>query len=180
MPSLQGHFLVASSQLGDPNFMRTVILMVQHDENGALGLVLNRATTVTVSQACNDSLNVPCVIEDQLFQGGPVEGPLMALHGYEHFGQIEIVPGLFFSTERDKLEWLLTNADEPTRWFVGYSGWSAGQLESELEEGAWVTTAAEKDVIYHDAERLWNWLMTKLTLGQWIDPKEIPEDPTVN
>src|ERR1051325_4180146 len=101
MDSLQGHLLVASSMLGDPNFVQTIILIVQHDENGALGLVLNRALETTVKDALDDSAEIECEIDDYLYQGGPCQGPLMVLHDDPLAADSKVLEGVFFSTEKD-------------------------------------------------------------------------------
>ncbi len=116
--------LIASARLLDPNFNQTVILMVQHDENGALGLVLNRPLKTTVKEACEEALEIPCQIEASLYQGGPCEGPLMVLHNEESSAQIEVCPGVQFTTQREQIEWILNQGEPRARFFVGYSGWA--------------------------------------------------------
>src|ERR1700761_360810 len=77
---LKGKVLVASAELLDPNFARSIVLIVQHDENGAMGLVLNRPLETTVAEAWTQVSAVPYPNNDTLFQGGPCEGPLMVVH----------------------------------------------------------------------------------------------------
>ncbi len=181
MKSLQGKLLIAASALMDPNFSHTVILMVQHDENGALGLVLNRPLKTTVKEACEEALEMSCDVESALYQGGPCEGPLMVLHGQEEMaGQIEVCDGVQFTTQRDEIEQLIAQIDVQAKFFVGYSGWGTGQLEGEMESGSWLTGPATVELIFSDDERRWQNLVKQITLGQWIDPKRIPEDPSVN
>jgi putative transcriptional regulator len=181
MKSLQGKLLIASSRLMDPNFAQTVILMVQHDENGALGLVLNRPLKTTVKEACEEAMEMPCDVEARLYQGGPCEGPLMVLHGEDETGgQIEVCDGVHFTTQREQIELLITQGEVQAKFFVGYSGWGAGQLEGEMESGSWLIVAASVDMVFSDDERRWQKLIKQITLGQWIDPKRIPDDPSVN
>ncbi|HEX8522808.1 MAG TPA: YqgE/AlgH family protein [Tepidisphaeraceae bacterium] len=180
MQSLQGKLLIASSVLMDPNFVQTIILMVQHDENGALGLVLNRPLNTTVKEACEEALETPCAITSHLFQGGPCEGPLMVLHGEDLSGQMEVISGVHFTTQRDEIEGLLDRPNVQAKFFVGYSGWSAGQLEGEMETGSWLTVPATTDLIFSDDEGRWKQLIKEIVLGQYIDPKRIPDDPSVN
>jgi len=180
MKSLQGQLLLASRRLLDPNFARTVVLLVQHDDDGALGLVINRPLDVTVKQACEDAVESPCLIDDVLYQGGPCQAPqLMALHVYEEAGEVEVIPGLFFSQRSDGLEQLLTRSDATAKFFVGYAGWSPGQLEKEMRSGSWLLMPATEELIF-DATSLWSRLLTQVTLGGKIDPRLIPEDPSVN
>jgi putative transcriptional regulator len=180
MKSLQGQLLLASRRLLDPNFSRTVVLLVQHGEDGALGLVLNRPLDVTVKEACEDAVESPCLVEDVLYQGGPCQAPqLMALHTYSEAGEIEIIPGLFFSQRSDGLEQLLTRSETTAKFFVGYSGWSPGQLEKEMQTGSWLQMPATEELVF-DESSLWSRLVTQITLGGKVDPRLIPEDPSVN
>jgi putative transcriptional regulator len=184
MKSLQGQLLLASSKLLDPNFVHTVILMVQHSEEGALGLILNRPLETTIKQVCEQPpLELPCTLDSPLYKGGPCDGPLMVLHNHEIGGQIEIVPDVHFTTDRSQIEPLLTSEGADVKCFVGYAGWEAGQLENEMETGSWLTLPADKGQIFQDDgddDGLWSKLMAKVTLGRWIDPSQIPDDPNVN
>jgi putative transcriptional regulator len=180
MASLQGQFLIASPKLVDPNFARSVVLMVQHGEEGALGLVVNRPLETSVEEICEKVLETPCSTEGVLHQGGPCEGPLMVVHTHENRSDIEVKPGVHFSTERESIEWLLKYNEAPIKYFVGYSGWAAGQLETEMEGGSWLTVAATDEQIFRGEGELWSKLLAVATLGKWIDPERIPDDPSLN
>jgi putative transcriptional regulator len=182
MESLQGHLLVASPSLLDPNFARTIVLIVQHGDGGAMGLVLNRPLEMTIREACEQALEATCDSDDPLHLGGPCQGPLMVLHTIASEADLDVLPGLYFTVEKDKLERLLAGAAEAerVRWFVGHSGWSAGQLESELETGSWLTAPAELEQIFDPDMKLWFRLISKLTVGRWIDPEQMPDDPSLN
>lgn len=181
MDSLAGQFLLASPRLVDPNFLKAVVLMIQHDADGALGLVLNRPLDVSVQDACDKVLETPCTLEGMIHQGGPCSGPLMVVHSDPSQAQIEVCRGAHFTTERHHIESLLQRADVRTRFFVGYAGWGSGQLEAEMETGSWIKSAATCDDVFDaDAERLWSRLTMQVTLGRWVDPKLIPKDPKVN
>lgn len=177
---LTGKLLIASARLVDPNFAQSVVLIVQHEENGALGLILNRPLETTIQQACEQALEMTCTIDDVLHQGGPCEGPLMVLHDQPAEGQVEVLPGVYFTTDKSEIESLLTRPDADTRFFVGYAGWAPGQLEAEMETGSWLTADPTRDHVFSDAEKLWQNLMAKLTVGRWIDPNRMPDDPSVN
>ncbi len=184
MASLQGQLLLASGALVDPNFARAIVLMVQHGDEGALGLILNRPLEITVGRACEQVLEqkTPCAVEGMLHQGGPCEGPLMVLHTHETQSDIEVVPGVYFSTDRAKIEWLLEHNDGEIKFFVGYAGWGEGQLEGEIETGSWVASPASERKVFDNAEgaEQWSRLMAGATLGRWIDPDHMPEDPSMN
>lgn len=182
MESLQGKLLLASSQLLDPNFARAVILMVQHGDEGALGLVLNRDLETTIQEACAQALELPCIIEGPLHQGGPCEGPLMVLSDQSSANEIEVLDDLYFTRDRQHIESLLLKDGAATKFFVGYAGWSPGQLEAEIEAGAWLSIPADKSHVFaiESGQALWSQIMSRLTLGRWIDPGRIPEDPNLN
>jgi putative transcriptional regulator len=182
MDSLQGQFLIASPRLVDPNFARSVVLMVQHGDEGALGLVVNRPLETRVEEVCEKVLETPCATEGVIYQGGPCEGPLMVVHTHDSRSDIEVKPGVHFSTERESIEWLLRYNEAPIKYFVNYAGWAAGQLETEMESGSWLTVPADDEQIFHTAggDELWSKLLAAAKLGKWIDPARIPDDPSLN
>src|SRR5438876_10549654 len=90
--SLQGQLLLATVKLVDPNFARAVVLMVQHDENGAMGLILNRPLETTIQEVCSQQLDLTCAVDGPLHLGGPCEGPLMILHTRQLDAQVEVIP----------------------------------------------------------------------------------------
>lgn len=183
MDSLQGQFLIASPRLADANFARAVVLLIQHGEEGALGLVVNRPLETRVEEICENVLETSCAAEGVLYQGGPCEGPLMVVHTHDRRSDVEVMPGIHFSTERESIEWLLKYNEAPIKYFVGYAGWGTGQLENELEGGSWLPVPAAEDQIFNRAEageEMWSRLHTAATLGKWIAPDRIPDDPSVN
>jgi len=180
MDTTQGKLLLASPHLTDPNFARSVVLMIQHNDQGALGLILNRPLHISVKQACEQSLGEPCDVEGLLHQGGPCEGPLMVLHGNEIIKDADVFPGVFFTTEKAKIESILKKQLGAARYFVGYAGWSPGQLEAEMEIESWFIADARPAYVFEDRENLWLTLVRQRLLGQWVDPSQIPEDPSVN
>jgi putative transcriptional regulator len=183
MKSIAGHFLIASPQLRDPNFAQTVTLIVQHDEDGSLGLIINRPTDATIRQAWEQVSDSPCNSDGVLHQGGPCSGPLMALHAEPGAAQVRVAPGVCFSAEPDSVETLVRDGAEPLKFFVGYAGWTAGQLEAELKSGSWLIAAASSEDVLGDTEGLWERLIAALTATAalaGLDPEDLPEDPSVN
>jgi putative transcriptional regulator len=184
MKSLKSHLLIASPSLLDPNFTQTVVLMVQHDESGALGLILNRPTNMTVQEAWEQVSDVPCERTDPLYIGGPCEGVLMVLHPYEDAGQIEVLPGLYFSAETQHVTTVLERTDEKRmRFFVGYSGWASGQLEREMETGSWQVAPASIERVFAPAGPLWRQIkreMALMSITGRVNPKLLPSDPSRN
>lgn len=184
MKSLRGHFLVASPQLVDPNFFRTVVLMVQHDDAGAFGLVLNRPTGKTIGDVWKLISEDPCDCDSPIFLGGPVRGPIAALHSEEQRSDLEIADGLFYTIEDRSVSELLRGGNsDPLRVFIGYSGWAAGQLEHELEAGGWLTTDASRDEVFDEPHELWQKVSRRIGrefLAATLKPRIIPDDPTLN
>ena len=182
MDSLEGHLLLASPELLDPNFVHTVVLLIQHNEQGALGLVLNRPTSKTVAELWHQMGEVPCESTQAVHLGGPVSGPLMALHAVEALAELEIRPGLFFAAKKTILDQLVGDAG-PYRVFVGHAGWGPGQLENELGAGAWLTMPAAPADVFDEGPDLWDRLQQRLrgqSLPGMLHIKHVPPDPSLN
>jgi putative transcriptional regulator len=183
MHSLQGKVLIASPHLLDPNFAQAVVLMVQHTEDGALGVVLNRPSDSTIGQVWSELLERPSESREPIFLGGPCPGPLMAVHKYPLCIDLEIAKELFFATQREHLETLVEKEIGPLRVFSGYSGWAGSQLEAELEVGSWLVADASEAAIFGDPIDLWKLLSRRVgedILFSTLGIKEAPKDPTMN
>jgi putative transcriptional regulator len=183
MKSLQGQFLIASPHLADTNFYKGVVLMIKHDEEGALGLILNRPTENTVAEVWKlvSEKDVDC--PEPIFFGGPVKGPLVALHKLKSAAEAEVLPGIYFAANKDKLQKLVRQSTKPFRFFVGYAGWSGGQLEAELSAGGWLTSKANKKLIFQPADDLWEQVTRTIgesILQKAIKPRHVPADPSLN
>lgn len=181
--SLKGQLLVASPFLRDPNFLQTVVLLVEHTSEGAFGVVLNRPIEKTVQDLWSEVKEPPCQNQRHLNLGGPVSGPVMALHTRPPYGELEILPGVYFSAEKEHLEKLVRETDVPMKLFVGHSGWSGGQLESELEQGAWLTTPATPEHVFRDEYALWKEVTGHIgssMLADTLHIKRVPENPEMN
>src|ERR671912_731965 len=112
VPNRKGQLLVASRQLKDPNFARSIVLIVQHDEGGAVGLVLNRPLEISVADAVSGDVFAAVDVENVVHQGGPCPGPLMVLHGDAVAGGDEVLPGVRFTSQRDEIESLMRSGAE--------------------------------------------------------------------
>jgi len=147
-------------QLGDPNFHRSVVLVLQHNVDGARGLVLNRPTRVTLEDvARGQSLPVAARLKGQpVYAGGPVD-PQRGLVLHDRAGLLEkrqLAPGLFLSETVDALEELFSQDSGVLRFYLGYAGWGPQQLEAELKQGTWLFTEATTErVLQGEAETLW-------------------------
>lgn len=183
MKSLKGHLLVASPDLLDPNFLRSVVLMIQHNEEGAFGVILNRPTDVTIKALWEQVSSAPCQRDEQVFIGGPVEGPLIAIHSHDASPEHLVLPGVYVNVEKDEIERLIGMNSLELKCLIGYAGWGAGQLESELSQGSWLTIPARRDHVFEGGEDLWD-DVNKEILGQSVVAplkiKHIPIDPQMN
>ncbi|MDC0937196.1 YqgE/AlgH family protein, partial [Pirellulales bacterium] len=155
MDSLAGHFLVASPHLTDPSFARTAILMLQHEDEGALGVIVNRVADKTVREVWEMIEADPCDCDEPIYQGGPVPGPLVAVHTSAELAEHEVLPGLFTSMQRDAVDIIVRRSDLQFRLFSGNSGWAGGQLEGELKVGGWLRWPASVEDIFSDPDDLW-------------------------
>ncbi len=183
MNSLQGQLLIASPKLRDPNFLKAVVFMVQHSEEGAMGLVLNRPSSTAVREAWEQVKNTPCPLDMPLYHGGPCPAPLMAIHNVEPFHEVRLLPNVFFSASREALDAIVAAPDATVRLFAGCAGWAGGQLEAELEEGAWLTSATSADQVFSTADDLWEQVakqVAQASLFSVIPIRHIPDDPSVN
>ena len=184
-----GRLLVATPQLLDPNFARTVVLLLQHDdEDGALGLVLNRPSDTEVGEVL-DEWHPLAAAPGVVFGGGPVQ-PNAAIclgHGrpgappVASYSVLEGSPGTAFGTvDLDAEPADVMTAVSEVRLFAGYSGWTAGQLEDEVEEGSWwVLDALPSDAFTDRPEQLWADVLRRQ--GPPIAfTASFPEDPSLN
>ncbi len=111
MDSLQGHLLLASEELVDPNFARAVVLLIEHNEQGALGVILNRPTSKTVRELWREVSQVPCESQRPVCLGGPVSGPVMALHTLPALAELEVVAGVYFAAKKQHLDELVSGGE---------------------------------------------------------------------
>lgn len=163
-----GVFLVARRDLPDPNFHRTVVLIVQHDERGTLGLIINRRTRFRLHDALPDLPGAEAA-GHRLYFGGPVGKTLLAmLMRNEKPGKTidRVTDEVKFSADRDVLERLVAKKKPVTdlRLYLGHAGWAAGQLSHELARGDWHLAKADAKLIFGDSEEVWDLLI------EGIDP----------
>jgi putative transcriptional regulator len=149
------HFLIAMPAMADPNFARTLTYVCEHNEDGALGIVVNRPTEMTLSSLF-DQIEIP--LSDVDIRNAPVHfgGPVQIDRGFvlhrplgNWQSTLAITDDLGLTTSKDVLE-ALARGEGPRDVLVslGYAGWSAGQLEQEISQNAWLTVPADPDVMF--------------------------------
>ncbi len=179
---LHGHLLIASPYLSDRNFFRSVVLIVSHDEEHAFGLLLNRPGHDTLAAAWQRLSGEECDRNERLRYGGPLEGPLMLLHGEPTLADTELVPEVAISTTEQAVIETVEAGVDPLVPITGYSGWGPGQLEKELEVGGWMTWPATAEVVFAKPEEMWSIASAQVseTIMPHLSNRHTPSDPRMN
>ncbi|MEM7575467.1 MAG: YqgE/AlgH family protein [Bacteroidota bacterium] len=158
-----GVILLAEPFMLDPNFKRTALLLVEHNEEGTIGFVLNRPVEMRVDELIPDFPE----FEGEVFFGGPVQ--TNTVHFLHRMGDLledsqEVVPGVFWGGDFEKLKFLISRGlitERDIRFFVGYSGWSEGQLQGEIGYGSWVPAPMDRNYLFKSPpEQLWSQVMS--------------------
>lgn len=156
--SSKGHILISNSTIISEEFNKTVVFMIEHDNSGAFGLVINKKSDFTLNEIIigiphNISYNIP------IYWGGPVDHSFISiLHNDNSYSDpgIPVIPGVFLSRNYDLLMSLLQSNTNQYKVFHGYSGWSSGQLESEFERKSWVLHKVnDKFILDKEEEDAW-------------------------
>lgn len=174
--TLAGSLLLAHPSMRDPNFRRSVVLMSLHNAEGAMGVVLNRPLGKRLGQLSGE-FALTRLAEIPLFSGGPVQTEQLVLAAWETRAD-----GfrLHFGIEPDRALQLLEEAGTHVRGFLGYSGWSAGQLEKEMQANTWIVADVPEDLLTHaQDEALWRTVLGREG-SEWRLLAGEPEDPELN
>jgi putative transcriptional regulator len=172
-PSMAPCLLLAVPQLNDPNFNRSVVLLVENQEHGSVGLVLNQATDFKVDEVMESlscSWQGPKV--DCIWNGGPVlKEQCWILHEKAlcdlYPAPVEVSPGIYLSGTLDQLEPLSEHPPPKIKFFLGSSGWGENQLETEIAQGWWLTLEVDPDLVFKTkSSQLWE----KSFRSMGIDP----------
>lgn len=168
----KGMFLIAGPNLLDPNFSQSVVLLVDVDEYGALGVVINRATEHKLTEVI-PALQDDAGATDRLYLGGPVLDSTISLllRGERAARDVQhVFKDVYFSTHFPVLEATLEKLDheQSLRVYAGYAGWSSGQLQDELRRGDWYLVAADAKLVFStDPENIWALLIRSVS-GLWV------------
>ncbi|MDB5263832.1 MAG: hypothetical protein JWQ14_3115 [Adhaeribacter sp.] len=177
-----GSILISEPFMGDPNFERTVVLICRHDEEGSFGLVLNRKSNLKLS----DVLDIEQYNTDmELNIGGPMQyNTLHYLHQVEALEEsISLGNSVYWGGDYEKLKVLLATgaiAPDDIQFFLGYSGWSPGQLEEEIENNVWIVNNKATDNLFNlNQDTLWREILKQMG-GKYKVLANYPIDPSLN
>lgn len=178
----KGCILVSEPYLPDPNFERTIILLCEHNAEGSFGFVLNKPSSAKITDIMDSIKN----FDTQVYVGGPVQQDTLhyihRLHKLE--GSVEIGEGIYWGGNFEQLNLLLNSkqiAPDDLKFFLGYSGWSEGQLEEELKANSWIVSGDVDDKLIFEtnAEIMWQKAL-KAMGGRFSVYSNYPVDPRLN
>lgn len=182
--NLRGHLLIATPKLRDTAFEKTVVLIVQDDEQGVFGIVLNRPAAELHLHAWRQISGDHQTDLNHLSLGGPLGGPVYAVHPIESLGEVAMQGGVFLSANAEVIEQVVNSGSERFRIFFGIAGWKAEQLVRELTDGLWYLMPGDSNLVFEDPTFLWERsLLTygRATMQQVLGPNlRISRDPTLN
>lgn len=155
----KGSLLIANPVLPDPNFSRTVILLCNHNEQGSFGLVINRSAELKAPDLFS-SIDILKSYNEKIYIGGPVSQSMVFYlyrSGKDVIGLDKICSGVYLGSNLETLESLyldIENPEENIRFYLGYSGWSGGQLDGEMEQNSWLVQDANEQLVFLDSVNL--------------------------
>ena len=177
-----GRLLIANPHLDDPNFLRTVVFLFEHDLNGTFGFVLNRKLDYAIGELVPELSD----FELPVFEGGPVGlNTLHFLHQYPNQipGGKEVADGVYWGGDFEEMVKVVNSRtidNSKIRFFLGYSGWDQGQLDMEMDEKTWIVSFAFREFIFHhDVKELWKDVLKKMG-GEYELILNAPIDPQLN
>lgn len=176
-----GNLLIAEPFMGDTNFERSVVLICEHNQAGTFGLVLNQQTDLHLSDVIEEvHADLP------LFVGGPVQqNTLHFIHRRPDLidGSIRVEEGLYWSGDFEQIKQAVnlgTLTERDARFFIGYSGWSEGQLDAELQQKAWIISRTNADFLFDTpTNEFWRGVLKRMG-GEYKSIAHYPVDPRLN
>lgn len=178
----KGKLLLSEPLLGDYYFGRSVVLLVEHNQEGSFGVIMNKPVTAKFNDVIKDFPK----FDTRIFIGGPVEvNKLFYVHtlGDKIKGAIEIKDGIYWGGDLESVKemvYLGIASNENIRFFIGYSGWGAEQLETELKKNSWIITDIESDLCFKTSPtEMWESFMRKMG-GKYLHWTKYPADPGLN
>jgi putative transcriptional regulator len=178
----KGKILVSEPYLPDPNFERTIILLVEHNDDGSFGFIMNKPSLAKLGDVMQDL----STFDAPVFIGGPVQqDTLHYIHRVQDLEEsIEVMDGIYWGGNFDQLVSLIETkqvAASDIKFFLGYSGWSAGQIEEELKEDSWIVSDKVNEELLFDikAEAMWQYALKRMG-GRFSVYSNYPQDPRLN
>lgn len=177
-----GRLLISEPFMQDPYFKRSVIFLTEHNENGSFGLILNKPIPMYLNEAIE---NAP-VFDSRLALGGPVQKE--TLHYLHQLGDRipnskKVMEGVYWGGDFETIKELMLSGDikpNEIRLFVGYAGWSEGQLKNEMESKSWIVARASKEILFtQKPEKLWSDVLQGMG-DPFAYMVNLPEDPRLN
>jgi putative transcriptional regulator len=177
-----GILLIADPFLKDPNFMRTVVFLCEHQSEGTMGFVINKQIEQTLDELMDGFEGFPIPV----YYGGPVQmDTIHFLHQYPEqiSGGMEVMDNVYWGGDFAVLAAMVKNGEvdyNKVRFFIGYSGWSDGQLEVEMKEKSWLTVSATRNILFHEQpDDIWKDSLRHLG-GEYEIMINFPIDPSLN
>src|ERR1041384_4972247 len=178
----KGKILVSEPYLPDPNFERTIILLCEHNDEGSFGFIMNKPSLAKLADVMQDLKD----IDAPVFIGGPVQqDTLHYIHRLSNLEEsIEVMDGIYWGGNFDQLVSLIETkqvAASDIKFFLGYSGWSVGQIEEELKEDSWIVSDKVNEELSFDikAEAMWQYAVKRMG-GRFSVYSNYPQDPRLN
>ncbi len=178
----KGRILVSEPYLPDPNFERTIILLCEHNDDGSFGFIMNKPSVAKLADVMQDLQE----IDAPVFIGGPVQqDTLHYIHRLPDLeDSIEVIEGIYWGGNFDQLVSLIETkqvASSDIKFFLGYSGWSAGQIDEELKEDSWIVSDKVNEELLFDikAEAMWQYALKRMG-GRFSVYSNYPQDPRLN
>ncbi len=183
---LSGVLLVAAPVLSDPIFGRSVCLILEHTDDGSVGIVLNRAFSSDVKELWThltegqDDVAVP---PSHLNFGGPVSGPVLAIHDQEMLAEAGNGSGVYVAAQVENLKKLTQLSPEHYRLFVGHAAWKKGQLEAEIANGYWYPVGLDSELVFAHESEMWPIgirSVGRAVVESVVGTHRMPESPLLN
>jgi len=178
----KGKILVSEPYLPDPNFERTIILLCEHNDEGSFGFIMNKPSLAKLADVMQDLKD----IDAPVFIGGPVQqDTLHYIHRLSNLEEsIEVMEGIYWGGDFDQLVSLIETkqvAASDIKFFLGYSGWSVGQIDEELKEDSWIVSDKVNEELLFDikAESMWQYALKRMG-GRFSVYSNYPQDPRLN
>lgn len=181
--NFKGDLLIASPLLATKPLAKTVVCMLQDDLNGSFGVVLNRPADANLRKAWLEASGMHQIESGHLLSGGPMGGPVFALHPFEPLAELAVDQGIFLSATAETIDQLVTGQAEPYRICLGVVGWHVGQLQKEIDQQLWYQLPATPDLVFDNSGMLWEKSLLSYGAEKWrqiLGLRDLPPCPERN